>query len=124
MTCQQEPTKSPPPQKHIVFVTGDEEYRSEESMPMLASILEQQGYKVSVCYALDSLGFIAPDKIDHIAGLEILDSADMMVMFTRFRELPKEEARHITDFAESGKPYLQSLGNIHHSIKSIIGFLC
>ena len=25
--------------KHIVFVTGDEEYRSEESMPMLAKIL-------------------------------------------------------------------------------------
>ena len=101
-SCHQEKMPSSP--KHIVFVTGDEEYRSEESMPMLASILEKQGYKVSICYALDSLGFIAPDNTHHIAGLEILDSADMMVMFTRFRELPWEEAKHIVDFAESGRP--------------------
>jgi type 1 glutamine amidotransferase len=103
-SCNQEKNVPPPPPKHIVFITGDEEYRSEESMPMLASILEKEGYKVSVCYALDSLGFIAPDNTRHIAGLEILDSADMMVLFTRFRELPWEEAKHIVDFAESGRP--------------------
>lgn len=32
--------------KHIVFVTGDEEYRSEESMPALARILAaHHGFK-------------------------------------------------------------------------------
>ena len=32
--------------KHIVFVTGDEEYRSEESMPQLAKILaERHGFR-------------------------------------------------------------------------------
>ncbi len=102
--CQEkQPAPSPSP-KHIVFVTGDEEYRSEESMPMLANILEKEGYQVSVCYALDSAGFIAPDNVHHIAGLEVLDSADMMVLFTRFRELPWEEAKHIVDFAESSRP--------------------
>ena len=34
-----EGTQGPGLGKHIVFVTGDEEYRSEESMPMLAKIL-------------------------------------------------------------------------------------
>lgn len=90
--------------KHIVFVTGDEEYRSEESMPMLARILKREGFRVSVCYSLDSLGNIDPNNVNHISGLEVLDSADMMVLFTRFRALPENERKYITKFAESGKP--------------------
>lgn len=90
---------------HIVFVTGDEEYRSEESMPMLARIAKRElGAKVTVLYALDSLGFIDPNRTDHIEGLEALETADLMVMFTRFRNLPENERKYITDYAESGKP--------------------
>ncbi|MEL6141621.1 MAG: hypothetical protein AAFU67_08380, partial [Bacteroidota bacterium] len=94
---------TPPP--HIVFVTGDEEYRSEESMPMLARIAERElGAKVSVCYAIDSAGFINPNRLDHIAGLEVLKDADLMVLFTRFRQLPDEERAYITNYVESGRP--------------------
>jgi uncharacterized protein len=95
------------PQKplHIVFVTGDEEYRSEESMPMLGRILNRNlGAKITVCYALDSTGTINPNRNDHIAGLEALKTADLMVVFTRWRNLPRAEAKLITDYAESGKP--------------------
>lgn len=89
----------------VVFVTGDEEYRSEESMPMLAKILKRElNCEVSVCYSLDSLGFIDPNNTRHITGLEALDSADLMVIFTRFRALPDEEVKYILDYAESGKP--------------------
>ena len=43
---QFEGTAGPGQGKHIVFVTGDEEYRSEESMPMLAKILAvHHGFK-------------------------------------------------------------------------------
>ncbi|MCY4171430.1 MAG: ThuA domain-containing protein [Bacteroidetes bacterium] len=90
---------------HILFVTGDEEYRSEESMPMLAKILKRDyGFKVSVSYALNEDGFIDPNVLDNIEGLERLKDADMMVMFTRFRALPDSQAQYILDFAESGKP--------------------
>lgn len=93
----------PPP--HIVFVTGDEEYRSEESMPMLARILKREyGFRVTVCYALDAQGFIDPNNLENIEGLDALDEADLMVLFTRFRALPEEQRAHILDFAESGKP--------------------
>ncbi len=35
--------------KHIVFVTGDEEYRSEEGMPQLARILAtRHGFRCTV----------------------------------------------------------------------------
>ena len=90
---------------HIVFVTGDEEYRSEESMPMLARILERDyGFEVSVCFALNEDGYIDPNVLDNIAGLDRLPDADMMVMFTRFRALPDSQAQYILDFAESGRP--------------------
>ncbi len=89
---------------HIVFVTGDEEYRSEETMPMLARILHRDhGFTVTVCFALTD-GVIDPNQSSNIEGLEILDEADMMVMNTRFRTLPDEQLAHITRFAESGKP--------------------
>jgi uncharacterized protein len=89
---------------HIVFVTGDEEYRSEETMPMLARILHRDhGFTVSVCFALTD-GIIDPNRTDNIEGLEILADADMMVVNTRFRNLPDDQLKHITDFAETGKP--------------------
>ena len=93
------------PVPHIVFVTGDEEYRSEESMPMLAKIAKREmGAKVTVCYALDSLGVINPNNTDHISNLEALETADLMVIFTRFRTLPKSERDYISNYVESGKP--------------------
>jgi hypothetical protein len=89
----------------IVFVTGDEEYRSEESMPMLAKILRRdQGFEVTVCYALGKDGTINPNVLDHIAGLEAVDDADLLVIFTRFRKLPDDQLRRIVRYAESGKP--------------------
>jgi type 1 glutamine amidotransferase len=90
---------------HLVFVTGDEEYRSEESMPMLADILQRElNCKISICYSLDEEGFVDPNNTKHISGLEALDSADLMIMFTRFRELPDNELRYIAAYADSGKP--------------------
>lgn len=90
---------------HVVFVTGDEEYRSEESMPMLARLVKRElGAKVTVCYSVDSTGMIDPNRTDHIKGLDALESADLMVLFTRFRNLPKKERDYITNYTESGKP--------------------
>lgn len=92
-------------QIHIVFVIGDEEYRSEESMPMLAQIVNRElGAKITLCYSVDSMGIIDPNRLDHIEGLEALETADLMVMFTRFRELPPNELKHIISYAESGRP--------------------
>jgi type 1 glutamine amidotransferase len=90
---------------HVVFVTGDEEYRSEESMPMLARMLHgHYGFRVTVCYALGTDGAINPNNLANIAGLETVDDADLLVMFTRFRKLPDDQLGHIVRFAESGRP--------------------
>ncbi len=90
---------------HIVFVFGDEEYRTEESMPMMAKIIKRElGAKISLCYPLDKDGNVNPNINNNISGLEALKTADLMVIFCRWRELPKDQAKLITDFAESGKP--------------------
>jgi hypothetical protein len=92
--------------KHIVLVSGDEEYRSEEALPQLAKILaKHHGFKCTVLFAIDRKnGTINPDQRDNIPGLEALDKADLMVLFTRFRDLPDDQMKHIVDYVESGRP--------------------
>jgi type 1 glutamine amidotransferase len=92
--------------KHIVLVSGDEEYRSEESLTQLARILaKHHGFKCTVLYAIDKKdGTINPNQNDNIPGLEALASADLMVIFTRFRNLPDEQMKHIDDYVATGKP--------------------
>ncbi|MGE5294267.1 MAG: ThuA domain-containing protein [Solirubrobacterales bacterium] len=94
--------------KNIVFVTGDEEYRSEESMPMLAKILAvHHGFRCTVLFAINKdTGEIDPLTVNNIPGLESLDKADLMVLFTRFRELPDEQMKHIMDYTNSGRPII------------------
>jgi type 1 glutamine amidotransferase len=94
--------------KHVVLVSGDEEYRSEEMLPQLAKILaKHHGYKCTVLFAIDPKdGTINPNQSDNIPGLEALDSADLMVIFTRFRKLPDEQMKHIVDYVTSGKPVI------------------
>src|SRR5881397_3553027 len=81
--------------KHIVFVTGEEAYRSEESMPLMARILSRyHGFKCTVLFAVDpSDGTINPLVKDNIPGLEALGSADLMVAFLRWRELPDDQMK-------------------------------
>ncbi|HMC67158.1 MAG TPA: ThuA domain-containing protein [Gemmataceae bacterium] len=92
--------------KHIGLVSGDEEYRSEESLPQLGKILaKHHGFKCTVLFAIDpKTGTINPNIKDNIPGLEALRSADLMVLFTRMRDLPDEQMKHIVDYVESGRP--------------------
>lgn len=91
--------------QHIVLVSGDEEYRSEEVLPLLARILKRQhGFKCTVLYALDADGTINPGNLKNITGLEALKTADLMVMFIRYRQLPDDQLKLILDYADSGKP--------------------
>ena len=94
--------------KHVVLIAGDEEYRSEEAMPMLAKILAvRHGFKCTVLFSINPEdGTIDPLNQTNIPGLEQLESADMMIIFTRFRELPDADMKYIDDFVNSGKPIL------------------
>jgi hypothetical protein len=94
--------------KHIVLLAGDEEYRSEEVMPMLGRILAfRHGFKCTVLFSINaSDGAIDPLTKDNLPGLEALDTADLCVMLLRFRELPDPQMKHFVDYLNAGKPII------------------
>jgi hypothetical protein len=105
---QYEGKEGPGQGKHIVLVAGDDEYRSEESMPMLAKILSNRyGFKTTVLFPIEpSTGNVVPNYQNNIPGLEHLESADLMIMLIRFRELPDEQSKYIENFLKAGKPII------------------
>lgn len=94
--------------KKVVLISGDEEYRSEEMLPQLAKILaKRHGFDCTVLFAIDPKdGTINPGVTTNIPGVKALDDADLMIIFTRFRNLPPEQMKHVADYIESGKPII------------------
>jgi len=72
--------------KRVVFLAGDEEYRSEEGMPMLARILaKRHGAECTVLFSLAKDGTIDPEARGSLGTPEAIDQADLLVMQLRFR---------------------------------------
>jgi hypothetical protein len=95
----------PAKNKHIVLLSGDEEYRSEESLPMLAKILSQRhGFKTTVLFALDPNGTINPENQQSLAGSEALDSADVIIMALRFRNWSDDAMNRFVAAYQRGVP--------------------
>lgn len=92
--------------KHVVLISGDEEYRSEEALPQLAKILSKHhGFKCTVLFAINpDSGIIDPNYSSNIPGLHHLQTADLMVIFTRFRNLPDWQMDYIDEYVNAGKP--------------------
>lgn len=97
--------KGPGVGKQIVFLAGDHEYRSEESLPMLARMLAKHyGFTCKVFITIDEkTGFINPGS-SHISGLEALKAADLLVIFLRFQDFPDDQMQHIVDYLDRGGP--------------------
>jgi hypothetical protein len=94
--------------KHIVLISGDEEYRSEEALPQLAKILaNEHGFECTVLFAIDpETGNINPNTRQNIPGLAALENADLMILFTRWRDLPDESLALIEKYLQAGKPVI------------------
>jgi len=111
-----------PDRPHVVFVTGDDEYRSEATMPMIAKLLESDhGMKCTVCYAIDpETGKNNPQYQKNIAGLEALKNADLAVFYLRFRALPDDQLKMILDYVDSGRPVV-GLRTSTHAFRYLSG---
>ncbi|MCI0381406.1 MAG: ThuA domain-containing protein, partial [Gemmataceae bacterium] len=100
--------------KHIVFLTGDEEYRSEEGLPMLAKILGQRhGFKCTVLFSLNDDGTINPDAKTSLPDSEALDSADEIVMLIRFRAWTDDAMKRFIAAYERGVPIIALRTSTH-----------
>lgn len=94
--------------KHVVLLAGDEEYRSEESMPMFGKLLSQRhGFQCTVLFSLNPAdGTIDPVNQTNVPGLHLLGTADLVVCAFRFRELPDRDMQHFVDYLQAGKPII------------------
>ena len=99
--------EGPGMRRQVVLISGDEEYRSEEALPQLAQILaERHGFTCTVLFAIGEDGTITPTRTDNIPGLEALRTADLMVIATRFRDLPDDQMKEIDAYINSGRPVI------------------
>src|SRR5258706_6725463 len=101
--------------KHIVFLSGDEEYCSEEGLPMLAKILAMRhGFKCTVLFSINPAdGMIDPTVTTNIPGMEAVSSADLVVILLRFRELPDAKMKYFVDYLNAGKPIVALRTSTH-----------
>jgi type 1 glutamine amidotransferase len=101
--------KSGPSQgKRIVLIAGDEEYRSEESLPMLAKILSQRhGFDCTVLFSLDPTGaYIDPNNQKSVTHPEAIAKADLIIIQTRWRQWSPEQYKYLADYLDAGKPII------------------
>src|SRR6187402_2571716 len=93
--------------KHVVLIAGDEEYRSEEALPMLAKILSQRhGFKCTVLFSVEDDGTINPDKGESLSNPAALDTADAVVMSLRFRHWSDDAMTHFEKAYLRGTPLI------------------
>ena len=109
--------------KRVVFLAGDHEYRSEETLPALARLLaKRHGFDCTVLFTLnprvgrDGGGEIDP-AADNLPGLEALEDADLMVNFLRFKDLPADQMLHVDNYLRRGGPVV-GLRTATHAFKA------
>ena len=112
-----EGTQGPGKGKHIVFLAGDHEYRSEESLPELARILaKHHGFKCTVLFNIDQASGEIVAGNSNMPGMEALDTADLAVVFLRFQNFPPEQMKHLDDYLNRGGPVV-GLRTATHAFK-------
>jgi hypothetical protein len=83
----------------VAFVIGDDEYRTEATLPAFASAHLVGDYRVD--YVLDQEG-----NRDNMAGMAVLNDSDLAIISARRRVLPKAQLDVLRKFVADGKPVI------------------
>lgn len=95
----------------VCLVSGSLEYKSNESLAALEKFLEAN-YNVKC-----SRAFIVGTDEAHLPGLENLDDADVMLLFTRRLKLAGDDLARIKEYCLAGKP-LVGVRTASHAIQT------
>ena len=88
-------------QPHLVFVVGENEYRSEVTMPALAQVLaDHYGFRTTIL--IDDV--LQGGEANSINGLDALETADLLVLYLRFRQLPDAQLALLQKYIDRGGP--------------------
>ncbi len=121
--------------RHIVLIAAEQEYRSEQSLPMMAKLLSaHHGFDCTVLFGVNESGEVDPTlpvypekgredefKEHHIPGLELLASADLVIFCNRLLTLPQSELLQIVQYVDSGKPII-ALRTANHGFRGPIPY--
>jgi hypothetical protein len=122
--------------KLIVLISADQEYRSEQSLPMLAGVLSHHyGFDCTVLFGVNEAGLVDPTapvhaekgkenefKPHNIPGLAHLAKADLMIFATRLQTLPDDQMKAFVDYFDSGKPFI-ALRTANHGFRSPLPYV-
>ena len=108
------PKTGPGQGKHVVLLAGDEEYRSEEALPMLGKVLSQKhGFKCTVLFSVNTNGTIDPNNQASLSHPEALDSADVIIMALRFRRWNEDALKRFEAAFNRGVPVIALRTSTH-----------
>jgi hypothetical protein len=112
--------------KHVVLIAAEQEYRCEQSMPMLAKVLSRHhGFDCTVLFSVNEKGEVDPTlpapfkkeeratRRHRIPGLEHLAKADCVIWLSRFMQLADDQKQFFHAYFDSGKP-LVALRTANH----------
>ncbi|WP_138418718.1 ThuA domain-containing protein [Sinomonas gamaensis] len=86
----------------IVFLVGEGEYESDRTMRPIADHLAAALGAEVVYKTPDVLEDMPNFPKQSFGDLSDLDDADLLVVYTRWRQLPDAEMRHIVDYCDRG----------------------
>ncbi len=93
---------------HVVFLIGEDEYKSEKTLPTIAADLEDHlGMKYTLLFDEHYAGAWKPEvgqRSNSFPGIDVLEDADLLVMYLRFRTLPENQLTHLQAYVDAGKP--------------------
>jgi nicotinamidase-related amidase/type 1 glutamine amidotransferase len=85
---------------YVVFVMAEQEYKSEEMLPVFAKVYMEKDFRCTFLFAKANKG---PGRND-VPGLEDLYDADLLVLSMRRRALPVTQMDHLERYIRSGRP--------------------
>jgi type 1 glutamine amidotransferase len=92
------------PQKKLVFILAENEYRAWRTIPEFGQMLEDN-YGFQCEYLTSSTDDKDPNRF-FIPRMERVKKADLVVVFARRRALPSEQMQILRDYLDSGKPLI------------------
>lgn len=100
--------------KKVVLIAGDDEYRSEEGLPMLGKILSQKhGFDCTILFPAGDDGVIKPADHLLLSNPAALDTADAIVMLTRFRSWSPDDTKKFEAAYLRGVPIIAMRTSTH-----------
>ena len=107
-------TVGPPEGRRVVLLAGDEEYRSEESLPMLAQLLAaRHGFRCTVLLPYGPDGTLDPNRSESLGKPEAIDGAELLLLGLRFRRWPDDVMARFDAAMRRGVPVVALRTSTH-----------